>query len=269
MLTSALAGLAGEASAARAGDVTLSVGWTHIRANETNRAPLNRLRSNALFPVLGVQEEFRSDGVDIKPRDVNTLALVVEYHFTHRWSLQFIGGYPPTAKTDASGPVAPTGPVGAVANINLGEAQFQPAGQARQWSPALVLARYFGRPADRWRSFVGLGVNYSWFTQESLNDNLERAINRRFGAPLALAAGRSGPTQVDSRLEAEWAPVLTVGARLKLASRWSLKGSLAYIPLATTAVVDLAAADGTALGNSRTRIEFDPVVATLLLGYRF
>lgn len=253
----------------KAASNVIKVGWTHIRPQESNGAPRNQLQSNALFPLLGVREEFRSEGVRLKTQNVNTLALTYERFLTKRVSLTLIAGFPRKASIQASGEVAPTGPVAAVNNINLEDEQFGPTGRARLWAPALTVNYLFGSPGDRFRPFAGMGISYAWFTEEELNDDLARAVNQQFGLPLALFSGASGETSTDSYVEAAYAPVFLAGITAPFSPPWQLDLTVSYVPLSTTANVIIEDENGAELGRSRTRINFDPFIFQLTVGYRY
>ena len=104
--------LASPASAQRAGDILIEAGWLHGIPQEGNGAPRNTLRPNPLFPLLGVQSEFRSEGIDIDADHLNTFALVGQYFLTADWSVRLVVGYPPKGSIDGSGTVQATGPLG-------------------------------------------------------------------------------------------------------------------------------------------------------------
>lgn len=261
--------LATPAWAQRAGDVLIEAGWLHSIPQADNGAPRNTLRPNPLFPLLGVQSEFRSEGIDIDADTLNTFALVGQYFLTADWSVRLVVGYPPKGSIDGSGTVRATGPLGTVLRIDLSEPQFNPIGSARQWVPALMLAYHF-RPSDAaWRPYLGAGLSYAFFSEVELNDTLEDETRRRFGVPLALSAGIPGPTRLTSEVESTLAPAVGAGVRWHLDETWSLSAGIDFIALETDAVVRLLASDGTELGRSRTRLRFDPVNITLLAGYRF
>ena len=261
--------LATPASAQRAGDILIEAGWLHSLPQESNGAPRNALRPNPLFPLLGVQSEFRSEGVRINADTLNTFALVGQYFLTDDWSMRLVVGYPPKGSIDGSGIVQATGPLGTLLRIDLSEPQFNPIGSARQWVPVFMLAYHFGAPDAVWRPYLGAGLSYAFFSEVELSDTLEDETRRRFGVPLAISAGIPGPTRLTSKVESTIAPAVGAGVRWHLDEAWSLSVGIDFIALETDAEVRLLASDGTELGRSRTRLRFDPVNITLLAGYRF
>jgi outer membrane protein len=102
-------------------------------------------------------------------------------------------------------------------------------------------------PDDKFRPFVGLGINYTRFydAESSASGN--------------LASG--GPTKIE--LSDSWGPAAQVGARYKLAENWSVIGTIAVARVKS----DLTATTGSI--TRTTTIDFRPVVYTLAVGYSF
>lgn len=257
------------ADAQQAGDIVIEAGWVHSMPREANGAPRNQLRPNPLFPLIGVESSFSSDGVRIQAGSVDTLGLVGQYFLTDHWALKLIVGYPPKAGVDGSGIVRPTGPTGEVQQIDLSEPRFNPIGRARQWVPVFMLAYYLGPPSAELRPYFAAGFTYAFFSEEKLDDDLKAAANQRFGAPLALAAGIPGPTTIASRVAPTLAPAFGTGIRWNVGEAWSLSAGFDFVALDTHGEVFLNAADGTELARSRTKLRFNPVNFSLLAGYRF
>ena len=252
-----------------AGDNLFQFGWLHILPNESNDAPRNRLRSNPAFAVLGIEESFRSESVRISAPTVDTLGLIFKHFFTDHWAVNFTGGIPRKAAVSARGTVGPTGPTRPLNSLDIGRDEFNPVGSGRQWTPLLFAEYHFLAPDAMFRPFIGVGFTYAFFTEVELNEEFEAAINRQFGAPLALAAGRPGPTDTDSDIDNTFAPAFALGLSARLSPKWSVTSSVTYLPLSTTATVSIDAEDGTRLATARTRLKFDAVAFALLAGYHF
>lgn len=261
--------LPGPGLARQAGDNVLQFGWAHIAPQESNGAPRNRLRDSPLFPPLEIETSFRSDSVEVIARSADTLAVVFKRFITDHWAFNFTFGVPRKAGLSARGMVGPTGPTRPLLVMDIGRDEFNPVASARQWAPLLLLEYHFRGPGAAVRPFVGAGGTYAFFTEVELNDRFEEAINRRFGTLLAAAAGRPGPTQTVADVDSAVAAAFTAGLDVEVSSRWSLTAAASYVPLETTARVTLEAEDGTRLASSRTPLRLDPVIFTLLAGYRF
>lgn len=269
LVAAVLLALPAAGSAGQRGDTIVQFGWVHSHPLDDNTPPRNTLRDSALFPVLGVDSTFRSDEIATDAGSADTLGLIVKHFLSDQWALNLTVGYPPTSRLRATGTVAPTGPTGLLINLDTGRPEFNPVASARQWSPIILLERHFGAPDAPLRPFLAAGGTVVFFTEVGFSDAFDEAVNRRFGVPLAAAAGRTGPTRLDVALDPVLAPVVAGGLGFRLSERWGLTAQLAFIPLETTATVTLDAEDGTRLGTSRTRLRFDPLVVSVLLGYRF
>jgi outer membrane protein len=79
---------------------------------------------------------------------------------------------------------------------------------------------FFGSPSDQARPYVGFGVSRVSFHNIKTNQG---------DATVQALAG----TSVD--FSSAWAPVYNVGLIYKLDSKWSINGSMSYIPVKTTA----------------------------------
>lgn len=272
LVAALLAGLAllPALAAARAeGDFVVQLGWLHVRPQLDNAAPSNRLRPSPVYGLLGIEEQFRSQGVTLSADPVDTPGLAFKYFVRDHWALKLQLGVLPKAELSGQGVIKPTGPAGEALRIDLGEPQFAPLGRARQWSPVAMVEYHWRAPSAAWRPYLGIGVNYTWFTQVALGEAFEAAVNRRFGVPLAAATGQPTPTRTRADALSVWAPAFELGATVALSERWSATLFAAHIPLSTTAVITLDAANGARLGESRTEIDIDPVILGLLAGYRF
>jgi outer membrane protein len=251
-----------------AGDIVVQAGWFHVMPQDSSTPLRTRLAPSLLGTVLGIEPEFVSEGTSTSVANAGTPAFTVSYFLTDHLVIKAEGGMPAEFEVSGSGVVRPTGLAGSLISIDLGDPANNPLASAKQWSPALLLQYYFRDPGVRLRPFLGVGGTYTWFTDEELDPDFEDNINRSFGVPLALAAGRLGPTRVEAKSTPSWAPIANAGFAFRLAERWSLSASVSYVGLSTTSKIKLSAADGTRLATSETDIDVNPLVASLLLSYR-
>jgi outer membrane protein len=143
-------------------------------------------------------------GADVETGDATTLVLEYERLLTPNLGIELAVGIPPRIKARATGSVA-----------FLGDDVFS----ARSVSPVLGLTWHFGQPGDKWRPYVGLGVNYTKFAdiesrlapdvdmEDSVGwaakGGLEYALGPRWGLFASVTALR-----VKSRIVASGATVL-------------------------------------------------------------
>ena len=106
-------------------------------------------------------------------------------------------------------------------NTPNGLAKTHPAAaKMKILTPAVVAKYFFGTSQDQWRPYVGLGVTNVSFKNVTTNA----------GDPTVQAlAGTS------ASFSSAWAPVYNAGLIYNINDKWSVNGSVAYMPIKTTA----------------------------------
>lgn len=259
----------GTAQAQQAGDKAIRIGWVHAQALDSNTSIHTDLTPSLGNTLLGVPNSFDTYGISTHARSVNTLAVNSAYFLTEHILLELDAGIPPKVAIQGSGIAAPPGPSGMLFRVNLGDPALNPLGSSLQWSPVLALQYVFGTSFFHVRPFIGAGVTYTWFTHMKLNPAFEQAINTNFGRPLALSAGKPGPTSVDASVAPVWEPAFKLGVTWEASKHWEVTSCTTYIPYTTTTTTLLKAADGTTLATNKARITVDALAIAVLLGYRF
>ncbi|AGW92411.1 MULTISPECIES: OmpW/AlkL family protein [Cupriavidus] len=232
LVAGAVMALAGAAQAQSAGSNIVSMGWFRVMPNSSadpltvdsiNGRPVGMTRPNT--------------GADIESAD--TVGLAFTHYFTDNISGEIVAGIPP--KHDVKG----TG----------NYAQYGKLGSVKQWSPALLVKYHFFDAKTKFRPYVGIGVNYTWFTDETITN--QNFVNHEFlpGANMTASAKPS------------WNPVFNIGANYAIDDNWFVGLSVSYLPLSTRATFTTQAGPVTIV--SHTKIKIDPVVTFLNVGYRF
>src|SRR5262249_52232500 len=106
---------------------------------------------------------------------------------------------------------------------------------------------------------LGIGVNYTWYTDTELNPT--------YSAALTHVAGPGG--QVKASLSPSWNPAFNAGASYNIDKNWYANVSVTYLPLKTNATVTSVAANGQAVLVNKTHITANPWIAFVGIGYRF
>jgi outer membrane protein len=224
---------AAAAQAQSAGSTIVSTGWFHI-APQVKSDPL-RVTSMGGRPV---NLERTGTGADVDAAD--TLGLSVTHFFTDNISGELVGGIPPKHDIVGTGTLE----------------RFGKLGEVRQWSPAVLVKYHFGAATDKFRPYVGLGVNYTWFRDAKITND-------------QFATATFGPgSRTTAKADSSWNPVLNVGATYAITDRWYAGLSVSYLPLKTTAKLDTTTATGVKV-TSETKIKLRPIVTFLNIGYRF
>ncbi len=229
----AVMALAGTAQAQSAGSNIVSLGWFRVMPNSSadpltvnsiNGRPVGMSRPNT--------------GADIESAD--TLGLAFSHFFTDNISAEFVVGIPPKHDVKGTGDFAQYGKLGSV----------------RQWSPAVLVKYHFFEAKTKFRPYVGLGVNYTWFTDETISN--QDFVNHAFGIPGA---------KMTASADSSWNPVFNIGANYAITDNWFVGLSVSYLPLSTRATFTTQAGPVTIV--SHTKIKIDPVVTFLSVGYKF
>lgn len=162
-------------------------------------------------------------GADAETGDATTLIFVYERTLTPNIGAEIVLGIPPRIHAKATGSVA-----------FLGDDVLS----AKNVSPTLLFNYYFGQPGDRWRPYLGAGVNYTRFT--GIKSSLAPKVEMKDSFGLALQAGMN----------------------YAIDKRWGLFASVTRLDVET----DLVASGSTVLTTS---IDFRPVTYSFGAWYRF
>lgn len=232
-LVSVLSAVASGAFAQKAGDNVYSVGLASVNPDVT----VGKLSSSgaAAAPVLQgklVDASASADGVV-------TLSASWLHMYTDNIGAELTLGIPPKLTLDIATP--------------NGTLKTHPGGaSAKALTPAAVAKYFFKTPADKVRPYLGLGVSYVSF--RSVEANLADAEVKAF------AGGGAS-------LSSSWAPVYNAGVIYNIDEKWSINGSVSYIPIKTTVTF---AGSGAGAGVTTTGdLKLNTTDYVIRLGYRF
>lgn len=255
------------APAQKQGDIVVLTGLAHIRPDESSSTVRTRVRPGLATVLTG--DSFDSPGTSLSVSNSSTLAMVAKLFLTDHLAVALDGGIPVKFDISGQGMVAPPGLTGELLSVDLGDPDDNPIGEARQWSPVFMLQYNFGEPDATFRPYIGLGATYTFFTDVGLSDGVRSDIRDNFGTPLALAAGKPGPTSVSPEATSDFAPVYSLGGSYKLGDRWSLSMAATHLGLESDSIIRVRADDGTELAESRSELDLGTFVFSLLVGYNF
>ncbi len=171
----------------------------------------------------GIQGVGVPPGADAETGNATTLLLTYERLFTPNVGVELVIGVPPKIKAKATGTVA-----------FLGDDVLS----ARNVAPTLILNYHFGSDGDRFRPYLGAGINYTKFTD--VQSKLAPDVKMSDSTGLVVQAG------LDYAFDKTWGLFASV-ARVDTKSK-------------------LVAAGTTVL---TTEIDFRPVTYSFGLSYRF
>ena len=221
------------ASAQKAGDLIFSVGAAYIKPNAS------------LGPLSSTSPTFTSvlNGATASISGISTMTLGGLYMFTDQIAAEVTIGIPPKMTVDM---VAP----GAVA---LGQPTSHPgAASAKEFNPSIVAKYMFNNPGDNFRPYVGLGVTNTTFQSVTANTS---------DATVALLAGTS------ASLSSATAPIYNAGVIYNIDAKWSINGSVSYVPIKTD-VTFVGAGQGAGVTTKGT-LTLNPWDYVIRVGYKF
>jgi outer membrane protein len=215
------------ASAANA-DIHVNFGAINVSPDESSNA------LNAVETVTGSAANSLFLGLDSNTQ----LGITIDYDYTDNIVFELVAATPFTHEIAVKSS-------GALDGLAVGETKHLP--------PTLLAQYHFGTPADKFRPFVGAGVNYTVFFDEKV-DSLDSALTG-----LSLI-GESDELSLD--LDASVGLALQVGANYELTEKWGIHAMAMWADISAEGDVKL---NGSNL--QKVDIDVDPLV--LMIGARY
>lgn len=252
--------------------------------------------------------QWEAPNTGLEAQDVDTLGILTNYYFTDNWSLEIKAGIPPkvdikgkgTIYAPLSGSATPLkdgsllgnaigdiissagGDIPLKQDIKITDLeQSKRAASVRAWLPAAELHYQFGRSGvNKFRPYVGVGVMYAYFNDVKLNPDIESDLitaghmiqniqNNKAGAALDKKTSSANPV-VNVKATDTFAPIATIGATYDFNENWFAVGSVSYSKMNNEAKITVTDSNtGKELINSKTKIDIDPLITYVGVGYRF
>ncbi len=160
------------------------------------------------------------------------LGITVEYMYTSNWGVELLAATPFQHTVSTKG--------GTLAGLGLDD-----LADVKQLPPTLSL-NYHPTASGAFQPYVGIGLNYTMFFNESESSGLKSVGGHNF------------------KLDDSIGLAFQVGFDWQLDDKWLVNTSLRYINIETDALVD------TVLGTVKVdNVKIDPYVYTVAIGYKF
>lgn len=254
-------------------------------------------------------ESWNNADAGLKADNVDTLGIMANYFFTDNISLEFKAGIPPKVDIKGQGQInapvlgiaAPEGKldtpiIGGIANglingiggipldtqipiTNL--EQSKKAASATAWLPAAEIHYQFGKSGvNKLRPYVGVGVMYAHFTNVKIDSGINKdliaaghmvqnVLDGQAGAALEGKTSSADP-RVKVKADDAIAPMATLGATYDFNDRWFGVGSVTYAPMSGDVKITVVDNNtGKSLIGAKTKIDIDPLITYVGVGYRF
>lgn len=183
---------------------------------------LGGVRYDAHSKTTGITGIGIPPGADAEVGDATTLLFTYEYAVSPKFGVELALGVPPTIRAKATGTVSFLGEVLSARNV----------------APTLLVNYHFGEPGDAFRPYVGVGGNYTKFTDVKTPYGWNVKLSDSMG--LAVHAGM------------DWS----------FNKNWGLFASIARIDVQSNLVA-------TGAVELRTKIDFRPWTYEAGVSYRF
>ncbi|MNY89781.1 outer membrane protein W [compost metagenome] len=255
----------------------------NIKDNYTGSATINGL------------EQWTS-AAGLEAEDVDTLGLMVNYYINDNVSIQLIGGIPPKVDIKGkgeilapfSGSAKPSGIAGAIGELDLLKdipitnlSEHGNAATARAWTPALEAQYQFGKSGvNKFRPYIGAGLMYAYFSDIKLDSGVEKdliaaghmvqnILDNKAGAALDNKISSANPN-VKVKATTAIAPVVSLGFTYDVSPSIYTVASVSYAKLNNKAKIYVNDANtGANLISATTKIDIDPIMTYLGVGFRF
>lgn len=244
---------------------------------------------------------WQSADTGMQANNVDTLGIMMNYYLTDHWSVELKVGIPPTVNLTGKGDVyaplrgsnTPALAIGSIdiplgssidLNKNIHVTDLSQGGKAasvRAWLPALELHYQFGQSGvNKFRPYIGAGVLYGYFDKVQLNSGIEsdliasahriqNILDNKAGAALDGKVSSASP-QVKVEATSAFAPIVTLGASYDFNDKWFAVGSISYAKMNNQAKITVIDSNtGNELIRANTKIDIDPFITYLGVGYRF
>lgn len=176
-------------------------------------------------------------GVQASVDSVNTIYMAYVRRLSPHFDLEMAMGIPPTTTMVGQGPA------------KLGSVPYsgQNIASSKWLSPTLLLNYNFFEETATWRPYIGVGVNYTHF----YDNTASAAGNAAFGGPTTASLSDS------------WGLAGTVGIKFRYDARWSVYASYSMSQVKSNLTATTSGAVRT------TSINFHPSAFVLSAGYSF
>jgi outer membrane protein len=232
--------LANGVCAHEAGDFFVRVGAAMVDPDSSS--------DGVAIPALGVPA---IPGTELDVDDDTQLGLTLTYMFTDNIGLELLAASP--FKHDIT------------ANLDgFAEGLSVPVGDVKHLPPTLSVVYYpLSGISNGWQPYIGLGVNYTYFFDESVDPDLESLTG--FLAQEIGNVGDGSPVALSLDVDASFGIAAEAGFDLPLNDSWHVNASVRWIDIDTEASIE------SALGETITveSIHIDPWVYQLNLGFKF
>ncbi|MFO7764390.1 MAG: OmpW family outer membrane protein [Wenzhouxiangellaceae bacterium] len=174
------------------------------------------------------------------------------YFLSPNWGIELLASTPFTHDIDGAGALAPLGKIG----------------ETKHLPPTLSLQYHFN-PGQKFRPYVGAGLNYTLFFDDSTNQGLHDGVVGTANG--ALGTNFSGG-ETNLSIDDSFGAAFQVGLDVDVTEKWFWNFNVRYIMIDVDAELRTSTFDpdgNEQLFFSRLETEIDPLVYSTQIGFRF
>jgi outer membrane protein len=173
---------------------------------------------------------FTPPGGNLDVGDATTLELSYVHKFDDHWGFAFLFGIPPKIDTKGEGTLQP---LGRISTVTVNTPTF--------------LAQYYFTPYQNFQPYIGLGINFTNFSDANASPSLNEALG--------------GPTSI--KLQNSVGVAGQIGVRYPLSEHWAIDAHLV--------AADVRSRETSTTGyiTRSTTIDFNPIVYSVGVQYSF
>lgn len=185
-----------------------------------------------------VSEDIPALGVTVDVDDDTQLSIIGTYMATESWGIELLAATPFSH------------------DIDVNEAPIQ-AGETKHLPPTLSVQWYPRGQKSGWQPYVGLGVNYTIFFDEEVDNELKNYLGETLGA-----------TGASLDLDDSFGLSASAGVDIPFGENWMFNAGVWYIDIDTTAEVTAKFGDGSK-AKVKFDVDIDPWVYNIGVAYKF
>jgi outer membrane protein len=178
--------------------------------------------------------------------DDTQFGIMPTYMVTNTWAVEVLAATPFEHDIEAQGQ-------GAIHGVNLA------AGSTKQLPPTISVQWYPRGGKPGWQPYIGVGVNYTIFFDEEVDDELKGLLG-------ALTDGVVDDADLD--LDDSFGLAARAGVDIPFAENWAINLAVWYIDIETEAEISVKSG-GETIDKVKFDVDIDPWVYNIGIAYKF
>ncbi|MDC5244770.1 OmpW family outer membrane protein [Acinetobacter baumannii] len=224
---------------------SISAGWLNINPQGDTKGV-----NSVLMPDTPSSVSISDPNSGYKVQRTDALGLFFNYYINPNVSLEVLGGIPPRMDVKAEG---------LIMNGSADLTQFDKILDVKVTTPAVMAKYHYGRSDTKFRPYIGAGILYANFSDVKINPQVNNYLSQGLGQNTYIK---------DVDVDNTFAPIFTLGFDYNITRKVFVSSSVSYSHLNTKSSIVISQ-NGVNLIKSDSKVDINPIVTYLGLGYRF